>query len=64
MNALQLLIEQRTGKRVDNMDLWKGVQAIDHFAEEIVKGDETELEWAPHIWVQVDDLYKLLKKWE
>ena len=60
MNVLQLLIEQQTGKKVAMIDLWKGVQAIDHFAD----GQDPDIQWGPHIYSQVGDLYELLKKFE
>ena len=60
MNVLQLLIEQQTGKKVAMIDLWKGVQAIDHFAD----GQDEDIQWGPHIYSQVGDLYELLKKFE
>ena len=60
MNVLQLLIEQETGAKLDNLDIWKAIQVIDHFAD----GQDPDINYGPHIFEQVGDLYELMAKWE
>ena len=64
MNALQMLILNATGERVDNEKLWGHIQAIDHLAEDIVSGQEKELQWGHHIYPQIGDLYEVMAKWD
>ena len=64
MNALQMLIQHATDELVDNQELWKLIQFIDHYAENIVSGEEKELKWGHHIYPQIGDLYEVMAKWD